>query len=71
MSFFFTKTPVKNEIDALHTDERLFAAFYAQLLKRGVYLTPSPLGVIFISSSLTSEDVARTYDAISAAFASL
>ena len=71
MSFFFTKTPVKNEIDAQHTDERLFAAFYAQLLKRGVYLTPSPLGVMFISSSLTSEDVARTYDAISAAFASL
>lgn len=71
MSFFFTNNPVKNEIDAQHADQKLFAGFYAQLLKRGIYLSPSPLGVMYISSSLTSDDVGKTYDAVSAAFSSL
>ena len=71
MSFFFSKNPVKNEQDAQHSDQRMFARVYKQLLKRGIYLAPSPFGVMYISSSITSEDVARTCDAISGAFADL
>ena len=68
MSCFFSKNPVKNEQNALHADQKMFARFYMQLLRRGIYLTPSPSAVMFISSSLTSEDVAKTCDAIYSAF---
>lgn len=71
LSCFFSKTPIKNETDAQHTDHRLFARFYIQLLKSGVYLAPSPYSVMYISASLTSEDVSKTCDAIYAAFAGL
>ena len=68
MSCFFSKNPVKNEQNALHADRKMFARFYMQLLRRGIYLAPAPSAVMFISSSLTSEDVAKTCDAIYSAF---
>jgi len=69
LSCMFCKNPVKNESDAQKTDRKLFARIYSQLLKRGVYIAPSPYEVLYVSASLTAQDVANTCDAISEAFA--
>jgi len=71
LSLFFSKNTVKNETDAQHSDLHMFARFYGLLLKRGVYLAPSPYETMYISAALSSEDVSKTYDAISEAFISL
>jgi len=71
LSLFFSKNTVRNETDAQHSDLHMFAKFYGLMLKRGIYLAPSPYETMYISSSLSSEDVGKTYDAISAAFLNL
>ncbi|MEI8198780.1 MAG: glutamate-1-semialdehyde 2,1-aminomutase [Eubacteriales bacterium] len=71
LSLFFSKNTVKNETDAQHSDLHMFAKFYGLLLKRGIYLAPSPYETMYVSAALSSEDVSRTYDAISDAFMSL
>jgi glutamate-1-semialdehyde 2,1-aminomutase len=71
LSCFFSANPVKNEADAKHSDMRMFARLYEELLRKGVYISPTPNAVMYISSTLSSEDIGITYDAISAAFTNL
>jgi glutamate-1-semialdehyde 2,1-aminomutase len=60
LSCFFTKKPVKNFKDAKAADTSLFKAFFAGMLKSGIYLAPSPFEAMFISAALTKKDVEKT-----------
>ena len=64
LSCFFTKKPVKNFNDAKAADTLLFKAFFAEMLKNGIYLAPSPFEAMFISSALTKKDVEKTIAAV-------
>ena len=41
MTLFFSGEPVRNYEDAKRSDTRRFAAFFHQMLQRGVFLAPS------------------------------
>ncbi len=60
LSCFFTKKTVKNFKDAKAADTSLFKAFFAGMLKSGIYLAPSPFEAMFISAALTKKDVEKT-----------
>ncbi len=64
LSCFFTKKPIKNFNDAKAADTILFKAFFAEMLKNGVYLAPSPFEAMFISAALTKKDVEKTIAAV-------
>ncbi|HAL44749.1 MAG: glutamate-1-semialdehyde-2,1-aminomutase [Planctomycetes bacterium GWF2_42_9] len=60
MSCFFTKLSVENFSDAKSADANLFKAFFAGMLKNGIYLAPSPLEAMFISAAHSKKDIAKT-----------
>ena len=60
LSCFFTKKNVKNFNDAKTADISIFKAFFAEMLKNGIYLAPSPFEAMFISVALTKKDVEKT-----------
>ena len=60
LSCFFTKKNVKNFNDAKTADISIFKAFFAEMLKDGIYLAPSPFEAMFISVALTKKDVEKT-----------
>lgn len=60
LSCFFTEKPVRNFADAKSADSKLFKAFFAEMLKSGIYLAPSPFEAMFISAALTKKDVEKT-----------
>jgi glutamate-1-semialdehyde 2,1-aminomutase len=64
LSCFFTKKTVKNFNDAKAADIPFFKAFFAEMLKNGVYLAPSPFEAMFISAALTKKDVEKTIAAV-------
>lgn len=61
-SVFFTEGPVKNFEDAKKADGDLFKKYFHEMLKRGVYLAPSPYEALFLSSAHTDEDIAETVE---------
>lgn len=61
-SVFFTEGPVKNFMDAKRADGDLFKKYFHEMLKRGVYLAPSPFEALFLSSAHTDEDIAETVE---------
>ncbi|MGA2915675.1 MAG: glutamate-1-semialdehyde 2,1-aminomutase [Sedimentisphaerales bacterium] len=63
LSCFFTKNPVFDFAGAKSADVGLFAAFFVQMLKKGVYLAPSPFEAMFISAALTKKDIEKTIEA--------
>jgi glutamate-1-semialdehyde 2,1-aminomutase len=60
MSCFFTDKPVRNFADARSADAGLFKAFFAQMLKSGIYLAPSPFEAMFICAAHAKKDVEKT-----------
>ncbi|MBN1788753.1 MAG: glutamate-1-semialdehyde 2,1-aminomutase [Sedimentisphaerales bacterium] len=60
LSCFFTKKTVKNFSDAKSADMKIFKAFFAQMLKQGIYIAPSPFEAMFISAAHTKNDVEKT-----------
>jgi len=61
MSCFFTQKKVENFSDAKSADVKLFKAFFASMLKKGIYLAPSPFEAMFISAALTKKDIEKTF----------
>jgi len=57
--FFFRAGPVRNFADAKASDAKLFSRFFHALLKRGVYLAPSPFEACFMSAAHSDDDVAE------------
>jgi glutamate-1-semialdehyde 2,1-aminomutase len=60
MSCFFTDKPVRNFADVQSTDIKKFKKFFAQMLKRGIYLAPSAYEAMFISLAHTKRDIKKT-----------
>ena len=63
LSLFFTGQPVTDYESARTADTRLYSAWFAGMLRRGVYLAPSQFEAAFLSLAHTAEDVARTVEA--------
>jgi glutamate-1-semialdehyde 2,1-aminomutase len=60
---YFTRQPVHNLADAMHSDRALFAKFFHGMLAEGIYLAPSQFEAGFLSLAHTDEDVNRTVSA--------
>jgi glutamate-1-semialdehyde 2,1-aminomutase len=56
-SFFFGVSSVSSQEDVKEIDKELFSQFFSYLLERGIYLSPSPYEVNFISSAHTEENL--------------
>jgi glutamate-1-semialdehyde 2,1-aminomutase len=60
MSIFFTGKQVMDFEGAEKVDAGIFKAFFAGMLKKGIYLAPSPLEAMFISTAHSKKDIAKT-----------
>lgn len=60
MSLFFSEKPVRNFQDVLQTDAEKYRRYFHAMLKRGIYLAPSPYEATFLSTAHTDEDIERT-----------
>ncbi|MEX2463011.1 MAG: glutamate-1-semialdehyde 2,1-aminomutase [Balneolaceae bacterium] len=60
ISVFFTKKKVTGFKSANTTDKELFKQFFHEMLKRGIYLPPSPFETWFLATSLTYEMLDKT-----------
>jgi len=64
LTLFFTAEPVRN-YDAVKTaNTQQFAAFFQQMLDRGVLLPPSQFEAWFVSAAHTAEDIQQTLAAV-------
>ena len=58
--FFFAGSPVRNYQEAMGSDTKRFAAYFSEMLKRGIYLAPSQFEAGFMSSAHRVDDVEDT-----------
>jgi glutamate-1-semialdehyde 2,1-aminomutase len=65
LSLFFTGQPVTDYESAKLADTRLFSAWFAGMLRRGVYLAPSQFEAAFLSLAHSEADVRQTAEAAS------
>ena len=63
VSIFFTGEPVTDFSSAARSDTEAFKDFFWHMLRRGVYLTPSPYEAGFISTAHSEEDLEKTFEA--------
>ena len=68
LTLFFAGDSIRNYAEAKKSDTARFAAFFREMLSRGVFLPPSQFEALFVSAAHTDEDIDRT---IAAARASL
>jgi glutamate-1-semialdehyde 2,1-aminomutase len=71
ITLFFTDRPVTDYASATSSDTGMFARFFHEMLRRGVYLPPSQFEAWFISSAHNGPEIARTLAAADEAFAAL
>jgi glutamate-1-semialdehyde 2,1-aminomutase len=57
VTLFFGVEKVRNAVEARRCDRELFAKFFHGMLKRGIYLPPSPFEAAFLSLAHTSADL--------------
>jgi glutamate-1-semialdehyde 2,1-aminomutase len=67
-TLFFTDQPVSDFPSAATSDTKRFAAYFAEMLKEGVYLPPSQFEAAFVSLAHSEADIDQT---IAANFTSL
>lgn len=60
MSVFFTPEAVKNYESAVSSDVKQYAAYFAYLLDRGIYVAPSQFEAMFLSGAHGSADIEKT-----------
>jgi glutamate-1-semialdehyde 2,1-aminomutase len=60
MTLFFGVKQVWNAGDARKCDRELFARFFHGMLKRGIYMPPSPFEAAFVSLAHTPKDLSKT-----------
>ncbi len=63
LSYFFTEKGVFDFAGAKSADAGLYKTFFAQMLKKGVYLAPSPFEAMFISAAHSKKDIEKTIEA--------
>lgn len=62
-SLFFTTEAVSDFASAKTSDLALFGRYFHQMLQRGVYLAPSQFESLFLSTALSTDDIAHVLDA--------
>ena len=67
IGIYFSETPVTTYAEAKRADVALYRRFFHALLRRGVYIAPSPYEVLFVSLAHTWDDLGRTIDTAAAA----
>ena len=60
ITLFFAAEPVRNYAAAKKSDTSRFAAFFHEMLSRGVLLPPSQFEALLVSSAHSDEDISRT-----------
>jgi glutamate-1-semialdehyde 2,1-aminomutase len=60
LTLFFAKDSVVNYADAKRSDVARFAAFFREMLSRGMFLAPSQFEALFVSAAHTDDDLDRT-----------
>ena len=60
---FFSDQPVIDSKDTDACNSDMFAAYFREMLKRGIYLPPSQHESFFISTAHTQDDIERTVEA--------
>ncbi|MDA0710351.1 MAG: glutamate-1-semialdehyde 2,1-aminomutase [bacterium] len=63
MTLFFSDRPVTTFEDANTCDQGLFARYFREMLRRGIYLAPSQFEGAFVSLAHTDEDIEMTVKA--------
>ena len=71
LSCFFTKQPVRNFEGIKSTDISRFKKFFAEMLKRGIYLAPSAYEAMFVSLAHSKKDIEKTVKACRESFKSI
>jgi glutamate-1-semialdehyde 2,1-aminomutase len=66
---FFTSTQVIDYACAKHSDPKMFAAYFQELLRQGVFIPPSQYETCFLSTAHTVEDLKFTAEAFEKALA--
>ena len=62
-TLFFTKSKVTDYNSAKTSDTSLFALYFNEMLKSGIYITPSQFEANFVSAEHTGQDIEQTIKA--------
>jgi glutamate-1-semialdehyde 2,1-aminomutase len=71
LTVFFTDKPVTDYNSAKYSDTQLFAVFFSELLRQGIYWPPSQYEAVFLSLAHTRQDIDNTLIAARRAFVKL
>ena len=63
MTMVFTGEPVKDYTGAKKSDTAKYAAFFQEMLERGVFIAPSQFEALFVSAAHSDADIERTIEA--------
>ena len=69
--FFLCDGPVRNFEEAKTNNAELFGKLHKEMLKRGVYMAPSPFEAGFTSLAHSDEEIDRTIEAFDQSFNSI
>ena len=69
--FFLCEGPVRNFEEAKTNDSELFGKLHREMLKRGIYLAPSPFEAGFTSLAHSEEEIDQTIEAFDQSFSAL
>lgn len=62
LTLFFTQEAVHDSASAFRVDRRLYADFFHEMLRNGVYLPPSPFEAMFLSLAHRDDDIDTTLE---------
>ncbi len=60
LTLFFNSAPVRDYAGAKRSDTARYAAFFTQMLERGIFLPPLQFEALFVSAAHTDADIDRT-----------
>jgi glutamate-1-semialdehyde 2,1-aminomutase len=63
LTLFFAPEAVLDYSDAKKSDTKRFAAFFTEMLDRGIFLPPSQFEALFVSAAHTDADIEKTISA--------
>ena len=69
--FFLCDGPVRNFDEAKTNNAELFGKLHREMLKRGIYLAPSPFEAGFTSLAHSDEEIDQTIEAFDQSFLSI
>ncbi len=71
LTVFFTAEPVTDFASARRSDTERYAAFFRQMLARGIFLPPSQFEAMFLSLAHSDEEIRQTIEAARESLASI